>query len=118
MAGVVIAYVDNELIGLVTPERPGLSLAPREHVARLFDVPGRSAALLASLRLLVGEVKSTYGVDEARIEPTTDLPGAAGHVCFNVVPVLAGEVEVPSDVPTRVAALAEALRRPAAGRPQ
>lgn len=115
-ADVVVAYVDDELIGLIPSDRPGMSLAPREHTGGLGDTVQASATILAPLRRLVEEVKSSYGVAEATIEPTTELPGAAGHVYYQVVPVLAGEVDVPSDTSTRVAALADTLRHAAADR--
>jgi len=117
-AEAVIAYIDAELIGLIPEGGPGVLLALREHTGTLSDTPERSAAILAPLRRIVERVKSSYGVDEATILPTTDLAGAAGHVCYRVVPVLAGRSDVQSDTATRAAELAETLRRAAADRRQ
>ena len=110
----VVAYVDDEVIGLIPAGRPGLVLAPREHTETLPEVPERSAAILAPLRLLVEEVRSYYGVEEARIEPTSDTPAARGHVCYQVVPVPSGGGEEQADPAARSALLAATLRRHAA----
>jgi hypothetical protein len=115
----VVAYVDDELIGLVPTERPGVLLAPREHIQVLPRTPEASAAILAPLRQLVEQVRSFYGVTEAKIEPTTDLPKAPGHVCFHVTPDGNGGGSPRSyDIEVRVNALAEGLRRNAAAHPK
>ena len=115
----VVAYVDDELIGLIPTERPGVLLAPREHIQTLSATPERSAAILAPLRQLVEQVQSFYGVTEATIEHTTDLPKAPGHVVYHVTPDGQGGGSPPSsDAQVRLVALAERLRRNAAARPK
>ena len=112
---VIVAYLDEELIALIPTERLGVLLAPREHAEALFDKPGLPATILGPLRQLVKQVKSFYGVEEARIQPITDFAGATGHLLYQVVPVLSGE-EVRSDTMTLAAEVAETLRQHAARR--
>ena len=114
--GLVVAYIDDDVVGLVADDRPGFFVAPRAHAGTLFDSPEQSAAVLARLTQVAEEVKSLYGVTEARIEPTTDLPEAAGHVCYHVtLDPHGGESPRSPDTQARVQGLAERLRRNAAG---
>lgn len=92
---VVVAYVDDELLGLVPTESDGVFVVPRAHADSLFDdaeVTGlRPAAVLAALRR-VGEVlKPLWGVDEVTIEPTpgswTNQAAVRGHIGFHIRPV-------------------------------
>ena len=87
----VVAYIDSELIALLEPGVPGVLLAPRSHVKGLSTSPSLSAVFLAALRRAVTEVQASYGTSGAMIEPTTEVPGAAGHVCYHVVPTLRDE---------------------------
>ena len=88
----VVAYLDSELIALLEPGVPGVLLAPRSHVKGLSTSPGLSAVFLAALRRAVTEVQASYGTSGAMIEPTTEVPGAVGHVCYHVVPTLRDEL--------------------------
>ena len=81
-----VAYVDDELIGLLEPGRAGVLLAPRCHVAGLMTAPERAGTVLAALRRAADTVRRTYGTSGAMIEPTTELRGAVGHVCYRVLP--------------------------------
>ncbi|MBO0727843.1 MAG: hypothetical protein J2P57_01205 [Acidimicrobiaceae bacterium] len=116
-SGVLLAYVDDQLLGLVANDRPGVLVAPRAHAGVPFDAPARSAVLLAGLRRVAEGAKAAYGVAEVAIEPVTDIPDAKGHVCYHLRPVLpAGESPAPSDRDARVRWLADTLRRHAAAR--
>jgi len=124
---VVVAYLDDELIALVAADLPGAMLAPRSHVRGLPAQPGLAGPFLAALRKVVLEVQSLYETSGTMIEPTTDLPGAAGHVCYQVMPTIRhGPVFLPStEVRALSLRLAEVLgghivprRTRHAGRPQ
>jgi hypothetical protein len=93
----IVAYLDSELIALLEPGVPGVMLAPRSHVKGLSTSPGLSAVFLAALRRAVTEVQSSYGTSGAMIEPSTEVPGAAGHVCYHVVPTLRDESSTPPE---------------------
>lgn len=111
-AGFLVAYIDDDVIGIVPADRPGVLVAPRRHTPDLFAEPERSAPVLAALRRMVEEVKISYGVAEATVEPITDLPAASGHVCYHVAPVAADDgTDTPFDLPTRARRVADALRR-------
>ncbi len=107
----VVAYLDSELIALLEPGVPGVLLAPRSHVKGLSTSPGLSAVFLAALRRAVTEVQASYGTSGAMIEPTTEVPGAVGHVCYHVVPTLRDESSTSSepDLMTEARGLAVAL---------
>jgi hypothetical protein len=91
----VVAYLDDELIALLEPGLLGVLLAPRSHVQGLATQPGLSAVFLAALRRAVTEVQSSYGTSGAMVKPTTDVPGASGHVCYHVVPTMRDEMRPP-----------------------
>jgi len=115
-SNVCVAYVDDEFSGLIPLERQGVMLAPRRHTGMTSESPERAAAILATLRLLVEAVKSSYHVEAATIEPTTDLPAAPGHVCYQVTPVFPrGEGEVRVDAEARARDLASLLSHRASG---
>ena len=84
--GTLVAYCDDELIALLRPGRPGVLIAPHQHVGTLSALPGNAADFLAALRQTVTEVQHTYGTTGAMIEPSTDVAWAPGHICFCVVP--------------------------------
>jgi hypothetical protein len=84
--GTLVAYCDDELIALLKPGRPGVLVAPHQHVGSLSALPENAADFLAALRQTVTEVQHTYGTSGAMIEPSTDLAWAPGHICFCVVP--------------------------------
>lgn len=108
----VAAYADDELFGLVLPGRPGVLVAPRAHVSLLPAQPARAAAILATLRLVLEDVKEAYGVGEAEITPLTDLPGAAGHLCYGLAPVgLVEGAETPADPALLASRLANTLKQ-------
>jgi hypothetical protein len=109
--GIMVVYCDNELIALLKPGRPGVLLAPRQHVATISTLPGNSASFLAALRRTVTEVQRTYGASGAMIEPVTDLGGNTGHICFYVVPTLRDESEARQiDTVAQARGVAEVLR--------
>lgn len=108
----VAAYVDEDLVALLGPELSGVLLAPRQHIGTLSTAPERAAVFLAALRRAVNEVQASYGASGAMIEPTTDLAGAVGHLCYHVVPTLPDDAPPPSlDMVTRTRRLADALRQ-------
>lgn len=114
-AGLSVAYTDDDLVGLVPVELPGVYVAPRAHVGALFGVPGLAAVVLAALRRVVEEVKSSYGVADAAVEPVTQVPSSEGHLCYHVRPVVPDDgASAWPDLPARAERLAACLRRPAA----
>jgi hypothetical protein len=90
-ADVSIEYVSDVAIAFVEPERCGASLAPRAHVGSLSDLGADAGAFLAALRRAANEIQAVYGTTGTMIEPTTALPGAAGHVTYRIVPTLLEE---------------------------
>lgn len=106
-----IVYVDDELIALLRPGLPGVLLAPRPHLEALTTLPGRGADFLAALRRIVAVVQSSYGASGAMIEPTTDVPGASGHICYQVVPSSGtGRRQGAPDPAIQATRIADALR--------
>jgi len=113
---VVVAYVDDDLLGLVPGDRPGVLLAVRAQEGVTGGSGRPSAVMLAALRVVVEEVRSLYGVTHARIEPATHVPSAGGHLCYHVRPVFGlvrGKVPGPA---ARAERLADSLCRHAASR--
>jgi|GEM_PF-2444103 len=110
----IVAYVDGNLIAIVEPGEPGVLLAPRRHIPALAAEPAQSAPFLAALRRTVVEVQTAYGTSGAMIEPTADLPGAAGHVCYRVLPTRPEGQPMPAepDPATEARVLATALSEP------
>lgn len=110
-SGIVVVYVDDDLIALLQDDLPGVLLAPREHIGALSTFPERSARFLAALRRAVTEVRNSYGTSGAMIEPTTDVPGAAGHICYHVVPTMRdGDTPPYLDEVLRAQSVVEALQ--------
>lgn len=112
-AEVMVAYVDEEVLILVDPAREGALFAPRVHVGSLSELGDQAGRLLAALRRVAIEVQAIYGTTGTMIEPTTDLPGAAGHVCYHVIPTL--RLNGPSP-PRHLAAEARRLAAAVGGR--
>jgi len=104
-----VAYVDDDVIALIDQDLPGVLLAPRSHVEALSGLSTATGDFLAALRRTVTEVQAAYGTTGAMIEPTTDLAGAPGHVCYRVVPTLGDESAGPADVVVEPRRLALAL---------
>jgi hypothetical protein len=86
VAGMVVAYLDDQVVGLIEPGAPGVLVAPRSHMRELSTMPAHTGAVLAALRRAAQTVMSSYRTSGTMIEPTTKVPGAAGHVCYRVVP--------------------------------
>ncbi len=91
---IAIVSRDQDVVTLVQFGVPGVFLAPRRHIATLSVLPDQSAAMLAALQRTVAEVRSSSAASGAMIEPSTDVPGAPGHVCYHVVPTLPNEGEL------------------------
>ena len=111
--GVEVAHADHELIALVDHDAPGVLVAPRSHVDTLPTAPMGAGALLGALRRVAVAVETSYGATGAAIEPTTELPWAAGHVCYRIAPTVDGVPLPPGtgagiDVRDVVAALSNA----------
>lgn len=85
-----MAYRDDELLAVIERDSPGVLLAPRSHVEALEVVPDRAGAMLAALRRATTTVETAYGVSSASIEPTIELSGASGHICYRVIPTADG----------------------------
>jgi len=81
-----VVYLDGEVMALIASGTPGVTLAPRFHVGALSQKPAAAGRFLAALRRTVNEVQNAYGTSGATIEPTTDLVGSQGHVCYRVFP--------------------------------
>lgn len=79
----VVSYVDDAVVALIEPGRPGVVVAPHSHGTAMTAMP---ASVLAALREAVLHVEQTYGASNARVERTVDVPGAPGHMCYRVVP--------------------------------
>ena len=92
-AGTVVLAVDD-LVALVDEHVPGVLVAPRAHMEGLTTAPVEAGVVLGALRRVAITVQSSYGASRTSIEPTTELAGAAGHVCYRVVPV-AGDAPMP-----------------------
>jgi hypothetical protein len=82
----VVVYLDEQVVGLIEPGVPGAIVAPRPHMRELSNMPEQAGAVLAAVRRAATSVRSTYRTSGAMIEPATDVPAAAGHVCYRVVP--------------------------------
>lgn len=113
----LVAHVDADFVALVDVTVPGVLLAPRSHVDVLATGPVRSGAILGALRRAAITVQASFGASGTSIEPTTELPGAPGHVCYRVVPVVDGVPLPPGSGPgVDPQDLAAALRNAVAGR--
>ncbi|MGH9088733.1 MAG: hypothetical protein ACRDYZ_11605 [Acidimicrobiales bacterium] len=92
--GTVVVVVDD-LVALIEAGTPGVLVAPRSHVDGMAASPVDAGVVLGALRRAAATVQASYGVSGASIEPTTELSGAAGHVCYRVVPTV-GDLPVPA----------------------
>lgn len=109
-------YRDRLVVALVDHQLPGVLLAPRSHLDVLEQVPDRAGPLLAAIRRAARTVEEVFDASGARIEPTTDLPGAGGHVCYRVIPTVDDAPIDPSVAAAEPDALAAMLREALAGR--
>lgn len=111
-----VTIVDDEVVAVIDPELPGVLLAPRSHVEVLTAAPTRAGAVLGALRRAAEVVQASFGATGVTIDPTTELPDAGGHVCYRIVPTLAG-MPLPSETGPGVEAssLLAAIRQGAAG---
>jgi hypothetical protein len=112
----VLAYRDDTLIALLHPGLSGALLAPRAHVSGFAGLMGGAASFLAAMRRMVTAEQSLYGASGAVVEPTDTLSGAAGHVCYHILPTLPAALDAqdhvsrrPVDFATEVLGVAEAL---------
>lgn len=109
-------YRDPVVVALVDRWIPGVLLAPRSHLDVLDQRPDRAGPLLAAIRRAAQTVEEAFDASGARIEPTTELPGASGHVCYRVVPTVDDAPIDPSAAVAEPDVLAAMLRDALAGR--
>jgi hypothetical protein len=83
-----VAYLDDVLVAFVDSDSASVIVAPRRHIGGLSLEPEFAGDLLGGLRNAALAVQLFYGASGATVEPTTTLPGAAGHVCYWVQPTL------------------------------
>ncbi|MGH9083645.1 MAG: hypothetical protein ACRDY3_10975 [Acidimicrobiales bacterium] len=95
----LIAYADDHLVAVIEHGMPGVLVAPRAHVEGLAMAPGEGGIVLGALRRAASTVRSCFGADGTTIEPTTELPGAPGHVCYRVVCTRGGVPFLPGSYP-------------------
>lgn len=114
--GVVVD--DRGLVAIVEVDAPGVVVAPLAHLDVLERVPDRAGTLLAAVRRVATAVEQAYGAPSAHVEPTTDFPGAGGHVCYRIVPApngtmspIDGAPAVDADVLSAAVRVALAERR-------
>jgi hypothetical protein len=106
----VLAYCDGDLVVFVEPTCPGALVAPRSHTGGLAWVPGGAGPVLAALRRVSLVLQESYATSGTMIEAIADFPGAAGHVCYRVVPTAPDESLLAGvDPRVRADALAAAL---------
>lgn len=82
-----VAYLDDRVIALLEDKR--VLVAPCEHRDRLPSTPAAASVVLAVLRRAVSTIQASCGTSGATIELVTELSGAAGHVCYRIVPTAA-----------------------------
>lgn len=111
-ADLVLAHCDGDVAVFVEPACPGALVAPRSHAGGLAWVPGGAGPVLAALRRVSLELRQSYATSGTMIEAIGDFPGAAGHVCYRVVPTAPDESLLAGvDPRARADALAAALER-------
>lgn len=82
------AYVDEDFIVFIEPDRAGALVAPRQHIGALSVDPNVAGHVLGGLRQAALAVRGFYGVTGATVEPSTEAPGSPDHVCYRVSPTL------------------------------
>jgi hypothetical protein len=82
-----VAYLDDKVIALLEDRQ--VLVAPCEHLDRLPSTPAAAGVVLAVLRRAVSTIQSSCGTSGATIELVTEVDGAAGHVCYRIVPTAA-----------------------------
>jgi hypothetical protein len=108
----VLAYCDDDVVVFVEPTCAGALVAPRSHAGGLAWVPGGAGPVLAALRRVSLVLQESYATSGTMIEAVADFPGAAGHVCYRVVPTAPDEpLPAGVDPRARADALAAALGR-------
>ena len=113
-ADLVLAHCDGDVVVFVEPACPGALVAPRSHAGGLAWVPGGAGPVLAALRRVSLVLRESYATSGTMIEAIADFPGAAGHVCYRVVPTAPDESLLAGvDPRVRADALAAALERDA-----
>lgn len=87
-----VEYLDDGVVALIEPGRPGIVIVSRSHL-NLSVSPEVAGVVLGALRRAACHVQSTYGTRGSAIE-RLDVPGAPGHGCYRVVPT---PTDQPSD---------------------
>ena len=83
--------VDEDVVVVSGPELDGFVVIPRQHIGGLEDLPlAPRAHVLAALRRVTLLVQESNPGSAAAVIVMTDLPASEDHVCFQVVPVVAG----------------------------
>lgn len=84
----IVAYVDDVLIAFVEPGTGAALIAPRVHVSGLSTSPDIAGGVLAGLRRAMLAVRTFSAASGSTVQPMTDVPGSAGHICYKVVATL------------------------------
>jgi hypothetical protein len=87
-AGPRAVHADDAVIAFAEPDMNGVLIAPRRHIESLSTTTELAGDVLAGVRRAAVAVQVFYGASGVSVEPTSDFPGAPGHVCFRILPTL------------------------------